>query len=56
MHFKNHRRYFKNVFHVNLFSRTPETKSLCEESKRAQRVQKFANLRNFIDAKIYLLS
>ena len=43
-HFKNLRQHFKNVFHMDLFSRTT---ILHEESKRMQRVQKFANLRKF---------
>ena len=54
--FKNLRRHFKNVFHVDLFLRTPENKILREDSKRTQSVKKFANLRNFIHTKIYLLS
>ena len=43
----------KNVFHVDLFSRT---EILREDSKRTQRVKKFANLRNFISTKTYPLS
>ena len=54
--FKNLRRHFKNVFHVDLFSRTPENKISREDSKKTQSVKKFANLRNFIHTKIYLLS
>ena len=47
---------FKNVFHVDLVLRTPETKILREETKKMQRVQKFINLQNLIHTKIYSLS